>query len=331
MKLSVALEDYGTSARHDLKHAQSTYYNYSGRLMQLSRWLAENGMPDPELHDISHETLRRYYLSVINQGVRPRTQRSHLHAIKSVFGYYHKNGAMPDDPSANLVYPRMDSAQRKLISDQELQLLLEATGRQASDYRCVRDRAIIAAFVFCALRRQDVLDLRPEDVNLDEKVLIVQKGKGGKSRQIPLCKEVHQALGDWIAMRQTLKIKSDARLFTIPGGRSLGTYALSKIIKEVAAIAGLKGEDRIQPHSMRHAAATRMLRNGMDVQAISTWLGHGDIKTTNIYLHIEEEQLRPMAELAGFQPKAEPPPATPDVLRGSRRHLFRSKRTAVAR
>jgi site-specific recombinase XerD len=330
VKLSVAINDYGTSARHELGHAKTTYYCYSGRLMQFARWLAENGQPDPELHEISYDTIRRYYFSVVNQNVRPRTIRNHIHAIKALFAYYHKHGAMTENPAAEMKLPKLDPAQRKLVSDEDLAVLLEAAGKQASDYRCVRDKAILSVLIFCAIRRQELLDLRAEDVNLDNKVLVVQKGKGGKSRQVPLCKEVHQALVDWLAMRQVLKVKRDARLFTIPGGRSMGDFALAKMLREVIAIAGLKGEDRIQPHSIRHAGATRMLRNGMDLASISVWLGHSDLKTTAIYLHSDEQQIRQVAELAGFKPVPQQPPVQ-ETQKSDRRSFYQNRRQRTAR
>jgi site-specific recombinase XerD len=97
MTLSQAVGDYCLCARHELGHSRSTYYSYSSRLKQFARWLAENGQPDPPVQEISHQTIRRYYFSVVNQGVRPRTVRSHLHALRSLFGYLVAQGLLEEN------------------------------------------------------------------------------------------------------------------------------------------------------------------------------------------------------------------------------------------
>jgi len=63
----------------------------------------------------------------------------------------------------------------------------------------------------------------------------------------------------------------------------------------------MRGDPRIKPHAIRHNAATRMLRNGMDLKSVSVWLGHTELRTTSIYLHSSEQELQKMADLAGFR------------------------------
>src|SRR5207248_3156001 len=84
------------------------------------------------------------------------------------------------------------------------------------------------------------------------------------------------------------------------------------------AIAGFKGDPRIQPHSIRHAAATRLMRNGADIRSIQAWLGHSQLQTTAIYLHTDEEQVRKIAPLAGLRPPQAEPPARQEPAGSSR-------------
>jgi integrase len=79
---------------------------------------------------------------------------------------------------------------------------------------------------------------------------------------------------------------------------------LQTLLAQVRAVAGLKEAAHIQPHSLRHAAATRLLRNGANLRDIQAFLGHSDLTTTAVYLHSDEESQRKMAELGALQPAA---------------------------
>ena len=161
--------------------------------------------------------------------------------------------------------------------------LLDASERQHSDFRSLRDRAVIATLIFCGLRRQELLDLRIHAINLLDESLLVQQGKGKKSRTIYLCEEALVALREWLALRETMKPEGDS-LFITEKRRWMGETTFAHMLEDVKATAGLKDDPRIKPHSIRHAAATRLMRNGADIRSIQTWLGHSHLQTTAIYL-----------------------------------------------
>jgi site-specific recombinase XerD len=325
MTFSEAIDDYRTGARHELGHSQATYYAYVATYQQFARWLAAAGQPDPPIRESTSQLLRRYYFSIAGQNLRPRTIRGKLVALRALFGYLAAQGVIPENPALALKLPRLDAAQRYLVGDDDLQKLLEATEKQRSDFRCMRDRALLSTLIFCGLRRAELLDLEVRQVNLEEKLLLVQQGKGSRSRAVPLCQEVLSALRDWMAIRLTLKCRHDF-LFVSEGRRRIGNQGLTSIVEEVKAVAGLRGDPRIKPHSIRHAAATRLLRNGADVRSIQAWLGHSDLKTTAVYLHTDQQQIRGLAELAGFQRQPDPTAVPERPTRAEHRRLRRSAR-----
>jgi site-specific recombinase XerD len=326
LNLSQALHDYCHFGRHELSHSKATFISYRSKLRQFSRWLEENWQPDPPVQEITRQTIRSYYFSLVNRGVRPRTQQGHLHALRALWGYLVEQGVLQENVAALIPMPKLDATNRKLVSDEEVENLIEATGKQVKDFRCVRDRAVLSVLAFGALRRRELLDLRVEDLNLGDNFLVIRSGKGSKRRQVPLCRELREALTDWLAFRRRLKVKTD-RLFTIPGGRPLGDAALTRMVNEVAAIAGMRGDPRIKPHTIRHNAATRMLRNGMDLKSVSVWLGHSELRTTSIYLHSSEQELQGMADLAGFKKEVPPAPAAPQAdKQPDRRAFFQQRR-----
>jgi site-specific recombinase XerC len=81
------------------------------------------------------------------------------------------------NPAAEVRLPKKDAATRLLVADEDLVRLLEAAERQRSDFRSVRDRAVLSVFIFCGLRRQELLALRLSALNLADQSLLVQQGK----------------------------------------------------------------------------------------------------------------------------------------------------------
>lgn len=94
----------------------------------------------------------------------------------------------------------------------------------------------------------------------------------------------------------------------------LGENGLHSLLQNAQALAGLAGDPPIKPHSIRHAAATRLLRNGADLRSIQAWLGDSSLAVTSIYLHTDEQQVRKIAPLV-FLPRpdalATPAPQQP--------------------
>lgn len=329
MVLSDAIEDYRHYARHELRHSDTTCYSYTSWHRNFASWLQEQGLGDPTVQELSLPLLRRYSYALSSRNLRPRTLRGALHALRSLFAFLIEMEAVTGNPAAELRLPKKDAAQRLLVNDEDLEKLLEASGRQRTEFRCTRDRAVLAVLIFCALRRQELLDLTVTSVNLTAGSLLVEHGKGDKSRTIFLCDEAKQALREWLALRQQANYRHD-RLFVTDARQPFGENSLAHMLEEIKAIAGLKGDPRVKPHSIRHAAATRLLRNGADIRSIQTFLGHSQLQTTAIYLHTDEEQVRRIAPLAGFRPTPDPSAREQDAPeyrtrlgRSSSRHLNR--------
>lgn len=329
MVLSEAIEDYRTYARHALGHAVTTHHSYISWQRNFAGWLAEQSLPDPPIGEITPALVRRYSYTLTGRKLRPRTIRGALHALRSLFAYLVAQGVLAESPADEVKLPKKDAATRFLLADEELIRLLEAAERQASDFRCVRDRALLAVLIFCGLRRQELLDLTVAAIHLEDGSLLVQQGKGQKSRTIYLCSEAIGALREWLAFRSRRQYRH-GYLFVGTDGRRLGETGLHALMQDIKAAAGLKGDPRVQPHSIRHAAATRLMRNGADLRSIQTWLGHSQLQTTAIYLHTDEQQVRKIAPLAGLRPAVDPPAPPPASDRPAlhRAAFYRSRRAS---
>lgn len=310
MLLSNAIVDYIAYIRHEKGLSKLTVLHYQSNLRALLRWIKENGFGDaPEVDILTLPTLRRYLYQMSSRGLRPRSINTAFHGPRGLCVFLVENGALTENPMLKLTMPKKDAATRRTVSDDEITLLLDACERQSNPRQIAHTRAVLSALVYAGLRRAEVCDLFLGDVNLKENSLLVRQGKGQKSRKVFVCSDCIDALREWMAVRET-----DTKhnyLFSIDRNRRVHNQGLASIITNLKATAGLRDHTNILPHALRHACATRLLRNGADLRSIQAFLGHGNLTVTALYLHTNEEQLRNIAELGALKPKSAPTPAPP--------------------
>jgi len=299
MNLYRAIEDYLLFIRHEQGVSSATFKGYRAQLRHFHRWLIENGYPNPGITDYTTPVLRRFLHYLAGKELRPRTIRSYFHPLTGLGRFLMANSLLTENPAKGLTLPKNDAAQRLTVSDEEIRQLLIACERQRHPRRIALCRAVLAVLVYGGLRRQELCDLRVTDADMQEKSLLVRCGKGSKSRKVFLCDDAVTALKEWIALRP--KAKHDY-LFAYDVNRRLCHKGLYTLIEDVKAIAGFAGRENIKPHSLRHAAATRLLRNGADIRSIQAFLGHTQLSTTAIYLHTDEERLRDVRSLTSLSP-----------------------------
>lgn len=150
-----------------------------------------------------------------------------------------------------------------------------------------RDHCILTIFLNCALRLSELIYLDVDKIGQDVVNII---GKGNKERKIFLTPSTQKALNRWLQIRRTMDIDSNA-LFVSRNKQRITARAVQDIIKKYVIKAGLDPQ-YISTHKLRHTAATLMYKYGhVDIRSLQLVLGHESIATTEIYTHIDEQQL----------------------------------------
>ena len=306
MLLSDCIADYLRHIQFERGLTTKTVKGYQAWLHNFESWMTANGYPEPHLCDFTAPVLKRYFYHMAGRGLRPRTLWSVFHPLRGLGEYLMAQTALTENPAKTITLPKKDAAIRKTVSDPEITLLLEACDRIRGAKNISLSRAVLSVLVFCGLRRQELLDLKVGDINLEDRSLLVRSGKGQKSRMVFLCNDAIDALRDWLAMRR--KDTNHDWLWAYDRNRRLHDNGLRNIVEDLKAAAGLAHKSEIVPHALRHACATRLLRQGADLKSISTWLGHTMLQTTAQYLHTNEEQLRAIAALTALPQSREDKP-----------------------
>ncbi|MEM4718296.1 MAG: site-specific integrase [Desulfurococcaceae archaeon] len=161
------------------------------------------------------------------------------------------------------------------LSDEEIASLLSAA-------RKPQDRLIIQLFLSTGLRSRELLDLRVGDIDFNRRIIRVKSAKYGKERLVTAPPEVFETLEAWIKLNN---LKPRDKLFKLTYG------SLYKKLKTLAKKAGID-PSRVRPHILRHTFATMAIRRGLSLPSLQRLLGHSDIRTTQVYLHITIDDIK---------------------------------------
>lgn len=153
----------------------------------------------------------------------------------------------------------------------------------------MRDRAMLAIYYGCGLRRSEGVSLNVSDILTERNLVYVRKGKNYKERYVPMTAAVREDLQEYInyARPGLLKIPSEA-LFLGRTGNKLLSSAMAERFKKLLQRAEIDKPAGL--HTLRHSIATHLLQSGMKLEQISRFLGHSSLESTQIYTHIVNEQ-----------------------------------------
>ena len=230
------------------------------------------------------QSLRRLVARLHLQGQSSRSLARLLSAVRGLYQYLNREGLCNHDPATGLAPPKSERRLPKTLdTDRTLQLL---DGGVEDDFIACRDQAILELFYSSGLRLSELTGLDLEQLDLADGLVQVH-GKGSKTRVLPIGRKARAALQNWLALR-ALSNPADNAVFVSQQGRRLGARAIQLRVK--AAGERELGQN-LHPHMLRHSFASHLLESSQDLRAVQELLGHSDIKTTQIYTHLDFQHL----------------------------------------
>lgn len=160
-----------------------------------------------------------------------------------------------------------------------------------------RNFAIITLFLNCGMRLSELVGINLKDIDYNEYKLNVI-GKGNKERTVYLNNACIEAIKNYVAVRPKdgIKFNSKDALFLSERKERISNRTVQYIVKQEFKLAGID-PDKYSVHKLRHTAATLMYKYGnVDIRALQELLGHESISTTEIYTHVDNEQIRSAVE-----------------------------------
>ena len=241
------------------------------------------------------DDLSAYLAALDRAGMAPRTAARRLSAMRQFYSFLHAEGRRGDNPTLTLEAPRRGRPLPKLLSEEEVDRLLEAAGDRPGP-EGVRLAALMQLLYATGMRVSELVGL-PLAAAVRDPRLILVRGKGGKERLVPLNQAAREAVQAWVEVRgQDPRLAASRFLFPSRSGAGhLTRHRFGQLLKELAVTARIDPA-KVSPHVLRHAFATHLLNRGADLRSVQQMLGHADISTTQIYTHVLDERLRRLVE-----------------------------------
>jgi integrase/recombinase XerD len=265
------------------RRAPKTVEAYRRDLIQIEERL---GKP---LAQASTDDLQTHLAELRARGLAPATIARRLSAARSFFAHQVLLGTRPDNPAAGIEPPRRQRKLPRTLSPREAERLIEAAA--GTTPRALRDSALVELLYGAGLRVSEAVGLERAGVDLDERIVRCI-GKGNKERIVPIGRSAAEALRRYLSRgRPYLDRRYRPELFLNAKGGPLTRAGAFLILRKVAEKAGLE-PGRVHPHLLRHSFATHLLEGGADLRSVQEMLGHADLSTTEVYLHVTDKRRR---------------------------------------
>ena len=261
------------------------------------------------IKDVSLDTIKKIELNDIHAFIgylarehnsKPATRARKVSTIRIFFKYLSQKANLIDkNPAQDLETPKLNKRLPKYLNLEDSKKLLEAADNE-DNRNHERDYAILTIFLNCGLRLSELVGINIQDIDFSENKMTVI-GKGNKERTIYLNRACIKAIGEYMAVRKKIGVKpdklhSDKALFLSERKERISRRTVQHIVYTKLSAAGLD-TSKFSAHKLRHTAATLMYQYGqVDIRALQVLLGHESISTTEIYTHVDNEQVRNAVE-----------------------------------
>lgn len=235
---------------------------------------------------------------------KPATLARKTASIRVFFKYMcNKTKKISTNPAQDLETPKLGKRLPKYLTlDQSKELLQTVANPEISGHgnhdNSERNFAMITILLNCGVRLSELININISDIDFENNKLNVI-GKGNKERTIYLNNACMKAIKSYLAVRPRDGVKFNSRdaLFLSEQKQRISRRTVQYIVKNELKLAGIEKSDKYSVHKLRHTAATLMYKYGqVDIRALQELLGHESISTTEIYTHVDNEQIRNAVE-----------------------------------
>ncbi|AVR45741.1 integrase [Christiangramia fulva] len=262
------------------KYSSHTVTAYSADLHSFLKYLiTEFEQKDPE--SANYSQIRSWIVQLSEAGISNRSINRKISSLKAYYRFLLKTSQIEYSPLAK--HKALKTAKKVQIpfSEKEISEVLENI--DDSDLEGLRNRLIVELFYSTGMRRSELINLRINNVDLEEGVLKVL-GKRNKERFIPLLPSVKKTISRYLEKRESNspEVKNDY-LFIKEKGDKLSETFVYRIINNY--FSEVSGKVKKSPHILRHSFATHLLNQGANLNAVKELLGHSSLASTQVYTH----------------------------------------------
>jgi len=259
-----------------------TRENYARDIKQLIK-LAES----TDLKDLQINHIRRFIASLHSKGLGGKSIARMLSSWRGFFDFLVNRKGFTNNPVIGLRAPKSPKTLPQALSIEQAVKLVDIGN---DDVLGIRDHAILELFYSSGLRLSEVVNLNIDALDFSEGTVVVT-GKGNKTRIVPMGSHAIEAIQKWLKNRSDLLMNRPAEKAVFIGlqGRRISARNIQYRLQEWSIKQGINSS--VHPHMLRHSFATHMLQSSGDLRAVQEMLGHANISTTQVYIHLDYQHL----------------------------------------
>lgn len=260
------LEDLETELqlRGVSEHTSKAYLSNNFRFLKWTK---------KEPKDVGEDDVKRF----IGLLIKKRMSQNSISLTKAALKFYYSQ--VLNKNVVNFKTPKISKKLPIVLSKDEVKRLLGSAKGEKS-------KLMMMMLYSSGVRVSELVNLKWNDLEFEEKIGWVRSGKGRKDRVIILSENLLEGLRLFVGQKKP----ENEHIFSNKAGMPLTSRNVQKMVRKTAQRAGIN--KRVTPHTLRHSFATHLLENGTDIRKIQELLGHSNLQTTQIYTKVSTEELK---------------------------------------
>ena len=283
------LEHFVQVLKIEKNHSSNTTVSYLSDLKSFEKYLLKRKIAFKQVVNKS-EVVKQYFRYLSRSKISPSSIKRKFSSLSSYFSYLIDRKIIKRNPLNGVYTPKLAKKLPTVLSVEEINKIFNQSENTDNELLGLRDRCIIELLYSCGLRVSELCELKINNIQFDSNVIRFF-GKGNKERIIPLTFYAKEWMEKYLYQsRQILSNRKSSEqkyVFLSNNGKRLTRAAIWQSIKKYVNAAGIT--KTVSPHTFRHSFATHLVDGGANLIEIQKLLGHSDISTTEIYVHLSKE------------------------------------------
>ncbi len=279
------VNDFLNFLNYEKKYSSNTLRAYSKDLNDFLFFMEKETIKS--LVNIKKQHIHQFLYFLSLKKHKERTVARKLASIKSLFNFLNKKGYLKKNIAKSIAAPKLDKRLPVFLTKDKMSLLLDLP--KANNLSEARDILILELFYSTGVRISELVKIKLEDINYQNNSISIL-GKGNKRRLVIIGNYAKKRLLDFLNYRENIKtgylFQNERKSKRDHVSERFVFNIVKKYVKKVTH------NQKISPHSLRHTFATHLLNNGADLMSLKELLGHSDLSSTQIYTHVNIEEIK---------------------------------------
>ena len=270
--------------------AVNTRISYKNDILQFLVFLEKN---KKKINEITSIDIEKFTSKFTTQGLEKSTISRKMSALSHFFIFLLEENIIKSNPIHELDLPKQIKKLPKILSVDQVEKLIKSS-REDQSINGIRLNTMIEILYATGIRVSELVEMKLSATYAEKNFLLVQ-GKGNKERLVPISENTEDKIKDYLKIRNEFINNDTESKWLFPSKQSskghITRQRFNQLLQTLCERVNLNNI-KISPHKLRHAFATHLLANGVDLRSLQQMLGHADISTTQIYTHVLKDRLK---------------------------------------